>query len=128
MLKLIFRTLSGWGLGRVVALVSPLQKFSWGLGVAFWTGTLLTALGVAMLWFYPHHWFAENIFDFFGGFVALLSGATAYAAFALKNFQDEKVEQLSDLGHEQFSKVLASAKSKLEKSSEASSDASKRKV
>lgn len=115
MIRLVVRTLTGWGFGRVVSLVSPLQKFTMGLAVALWAGLFFALLGFAALWFYPDNWFGENVFDFLGGLMGLFSGAVAYAAFTVKNFQDKKVEELSDLGQEQFTKVLASAKSRLEK-------------
>jgi len=118
MLRLVLRTLTGWGFGRMVSLVSPLQKFSVGLSVAMWVGLAMAVLGFTAVWFYPDEWFGENVLDFFGGLICLVAAGISYAAFAVKNFQDQKVEELSDLGQKQFSKVLASAKTKLEKTQE----------
>lgn len=112
MLRFFFRSLGSWGFGKIVSLISPLRKFTLGLAIAMWLGLLICLAGIAILWFYPTTWFGENILDLFGTIISLFTGTLAYAAFRVKNFQDKKVEELSDIGHQQFSKVYAAVKEK----------------
>ena len=116
MLRYFFRTVGSWGFGKIVSLISPLRKFTLGLAIALWAGVLVFIIGLSMLWFFPMDVFGENILDVIGFIIGSISGAIAYAAFKVKNFQDKKVEELSDLGHQTFSKVYASVKEKMNRS------------
>jgi len=115
MLRFFFRSLGSWTFGKIVSLISPLRKITLGLAIAMWLGLLICLAGVALLWFYPTEWFGENIFDFFGMMLSLFTGAIAFAAFKVKNYQDKRIEELSDIGHQQFSKVYKTVKEKLGK-------------
>jgi len=117
MLRFFFRSLGGWLFGKLVSLISPLRKLTLGLALAMWLGILACLIGVSILWFYPIEWPGENVLDFFGIIISTVTGAIAYAAFKVKNYQDKQVEAISDIGHQQFSKVYKTVKEKWGKES-----------